>query len=90
MRVSGLADDDVVAQRSGIDQDTVRELLGDHEAYGWVTRVGFADTTGWAMTERGRVEDSRRLDLGCPRAGTDLAQCQRRLTANECQPRLAP
>jgi len=39
----------------------VSELLRDDEACGWVTRVEFAGTTGWALTERGRVEDSRRL-----------------------------
>jgi len=61
VRVTGVADDDVVARRSGIDQDTVSELLRDDEACGWVTRVEFAGTTGWALTERGRVEDSRRL-----------------------------
>lgn len=61
VRVTGFADDDVLAQRSGLDQDTVRELLGDHEAYGWVTRNEFAGTGGWAVTERGKAEDCRRL-----------------------------
>jgi hypothetical protein len=61
LRVTGLADDDVVAERGGVDQDTVRELLLDYQAYGWVTRVEFAGTTGWTLTERGRAEDYRRL-----------------------------
>lgn len=61
VRVIGFADDDVVAGRSGIDQDAVRELLGDYEAYGWATRHEFAGTGGWALTERGKAEDSRRL-----------------------------
>lgn len=61
VRVTGFADDDVVAQRSGIEQGTVRELLRDHEAHGWVTRTEFAGTGGWALTERGKAEDFRRL-----------------------------
>ena len=61
VRVTGLADDDVVARRSGLDRDTVRELVLDYEAYGWLTRVEFAGTSGWTLTERGRVEDCRML-----------------------------
>lgn len=61
LRVTGLADDDVVAQRSGLDRDTVRELLLDFEAYGWVTHVEFAGTSGWTLTALGRVEDERIL-----------------------------
>ncbi|MET0864991.1 MAG: transcriptional regulator, partial [Nakamurella sp.] len=29
--------------------------------YGWVTHAQFADTVGWSLTERGRVEDGKRL-----------------------------
>lgn len=61
VRVIGFADTDIVAQRSGIDQDTVSELLADDEAYGWVTRNEFAGTGGWSITELGKAEDSRRL-----------------------------
>ncbi len=61
VRVTGLADDDVVAQHTGLDRDTVRELLLDYEAYGWMTHVEFAGTSGWTLTERGRDEDCRVL-----------------------------
>ncbi|SCL70413.1 hypothetical protein GA0070608_4328 [Micromonospora peucetia] len=61
VRVTGLADDVAVAHRTGVDQHQVSELLQDNEAYGWVTHVGFAGTSGWTLTERGRAEDARRL-----------------------------
>ena len=38
-----------------------RGALLDYEALGWISRVRFADIDGWALTERGRVEDERRL-----------------------------
>ncbi len=69
LRVTGFADDDVLAERSGIEADAVRELLGDHEAHGWVTRQEFAGTSGWSLTERGRVEDTRRLTNELTAAG---------------------
>lgn len=61
VRVTGFVDDAVLAQRSGVDEQTVLELLGDFEAYGWVTRYEFGGAAGWALTERGKSEDSRRL-----------------------------
>lgn len=61
VRVTGVADDAVIARRTGIDRDTTSELLGDFEAYGWVTHVEFGGASGWTMTERGRDEDSRKL-----------------------------
>jgi len=61
VRVTGFVDDAVVAQRSGVDQHTVSELLRDHEAVGWVTRHEFVGAGGWTMTERGKSEDARRL-----------------------------
>lgn len=61
VRVAGVADDAAVAQRTGIDQHRVSDLLQDDEAVGWVTRVAFAGTSGWTLTERGRSEDARRL-----------------------------
>jgi len=69
VRTTGMADDVAVSRRSGIDQDTVSELLQDYEAYGWVTRVEFAGTGGWTLTDRGRDEDSRRLAEELDRAG---------------------
>lgn len=61
VRVTGFADDAAVSRRTGIDQDTVGELLPDFEAYGWVTHTAFAGTGGWSLTERGRAEDTRQL-----------------------------
>ncbi|MFJ6194929.1 transcriptional regulator [Micromonospora sp. NPDC092111] len=69
VRVTGMADDAAVARRTGVDQDTVSELLKDHEAYGWVTHVEFGGTSGWTLTERGREEDSRRLAEELDQAG---------------------
>ncbi len=37
------------------------QLLGDHEAYGWVTWTEFAGTGGWSLTDRGRAENEGRL-----------------------------
>jgi hypothetical protein len=69
LRVSGMADREAVAQRSGVDQDTVDELLGDYEAYGWATLFEFADTRGWALTDRGKVEDTQRLSAELAASG---------------------
>ncbi|MEQ4305608.1 transcriptional regulator [Plantactinospora sp. B6F1] len=69
VRVTGMADDATVSRRTGLDQETVSELLKDYEAYGWVTHAEFAGTGGWTLTERGRAEDSRRLAEELDRAG---------------------
>ncbi|MFF3335735.1 transcriptional regulator [Streptomyces sp. NPDC002888] len=61
VRVTGVANDAAVSQRTGIAQDTVCELLPDFAAYGWVTHVAFGGTSGWTLTERGRDEDTRKL-----------------------------
>ncbi|MEU4475707.1 transcriptional regulator [Micromonospora sp. NPDC023888] len=61
VRVTGVANDAAVSRRTGIDLDTAAELLGDFEAYGWVTHVEFGGTSGWTLTERGRAQDSRNL-----------------------------
>ena len=61
VRVKGMTDVAVVAQRFGLDRELVHELLLDYEAMGWVTRVRFADVDGWALTARGRAENERRL-----------------------------
>jgi hypothetical protein len=72
-----MADEAALAGRFGLDPDLVRELLLDHEAIGWVTRVSFADLHGWALTERGYAEDKRRLaaelDQTGARAQVDVA-----------------
>lgn len=61
VRVRGTADDDAVAERSGLAVDVAREHLLDLEAFGHVTWAEFAGTGGWSLTERGRAEDERRL-----------------------------
>lgn len=76
VRVTGLASDAAVSRRTGIDLDTASELLGDFEAYGWVTHVEFAGTSGWTLTERGREQDSRKL-------GEELDQTGARSTVEQ-------
>ena len=61
LRVKGMADAAVVAERFDLDPEVVDELLLDYEAFGWTSRVRFADIQGWALTPRGRAEDERRL-----------------------------
>jgi hypothetical protein len=61
VRLKGMADDRQVADRFGLDPAVAEECLLDHEAYGWITRVAFADLAGWTLTERGRTENARQL-----------------------------
>lgn len=61
VRVMGMADDSAIVRRTGLDPPVVAELLLDEEACGFVGRAGFADVSGWALTDSGRREDSRRL-----------------------------
>lgn len=61
VRIQGMADDDAVAVRFGLDEASTRETLLDGEAYGWIRQAAFGDTAGWSMTDRGRAEDDRRL-----------------------------
>jgi hypothetical protein len=56
-----MADEAALAGRFGLDPDLVQELLLDAEAFGWITRVSFADLHGWALTVRGYAENQRRL-----------------------------
>lgn len=70
LRLGGVLDDTAIAARIAADRDVVAELLLDHEAFGWVSRVEFADLSGWALTERGRREDERRLAAELDAAGT--------------------
>lgn len=69
VRIQGMADDDAVAHRFGLDEADTRELLLDDEAYGWVRQAAFAGTAGWSMTDRGRAEDDRRLAEELAEAG---------------------
>lgn len=69
LRLTGVADDVAVARSTALDERVVTELLHDDEAFGWVTRVEFADVRGWMLTERGRAADERQLAEELARAG---------------------
>ena len=69
LRIKGMADEAALAGRFGLDPDLVQELLLDDEAFGWVTRVSFADLHGWALTEGGYAENQRRLGAELDRTG---------------------
>jgi hypothetical protein len=47
----------------------VESLLLDFEASGWVRHTGFAGSSGWSVTDAGRLENERRLRLELDRAG---------------------
>jgi hypothetical protein len=61
VRLRGMADDDEVAARFNLDQAVAAECLLDFQAVGWITRVEFAGTAGWTLTESGRAENERQL-----------------------------
>lgn len=61
VRVLGMASAAAVAARFGLADDEVTEVLLDGEARGWVRRVEFAGSAGWAVTGRGRAENERQL-----------------------------
>ena len=58
------------SQRFALDPELVYELLLDYEAYGWTSRVAFADVKGWALTYGGRAENERRLAAELHQTGT--------------------
>lgn len=60
-RVLGFATAGRVARRYRLDAEEVGELLLDHEARGLVQHSSFAGSSGWSVTDRGRVEDERRM-----------------------------
>jgi hypothetical protein len=61
VRLKGMADDDQVAARFGLDSAAARENLLDFQAVGWVTKVDFAGTGGWTLTGSGQAENEREL-----------------------------
>ena len=69
VRVQGFATPSRVAVRYGLDPGTVAELLLDHEARGWVRHLSFGPSSGWSLTDAGRVENERRLAAELDRAG---------------------
>jgi hypothetical protein len=70
VRVKGMADEVEISQRFALDPELVYELLLDYEAYGWTSRVAFADVKGWALTDGGRAENERRLAAELDQTGT--------------------
>lgn len=56
-----MADDGQVASRFELEPATVRESLLDFEAYGWITKVEFADLKAWTLTASGKAENERQL-----------------------------
>lgn len=69
VRLKGMADDGQVAARFGLDLAATTEQLLDLEAYGRITRVEFADTKGWALTERGKQHGEKLLATQLDGAG---------------------
>jgi hypothetical protein len=73
--VLGFASTRRIATRFGLDAGVVEEHLLDLEASGWVRRSSFAGSTGWSMTDDGRVENERRLAVELA-----LAACRETVT----------
>ncbi|WP_415975608.1 hypothetical protein [Rhodococcus sp. 077-4] len=61
VRILGFADTAVIARRYGVDTRLAGEILLDAQASGWIQRTGFADLSGWSLTELGRTVDERQL-----------------------------
>ena len=70
VRIKGMADEVQISQRFALEPQLVHELLLDYEAYGWTSRVAFADVKGWALTAGGRAENERRLAAELDQTGT--------------------
>jgi hypothetical protein len=68
-RVLGFASSARIAARYGLDAVVVDELLLDYEANGWASHSSFAGASGWSLTDRGRVENERRLRVELDHAG---------------------
>jgi hypothetical protein len=61
VRLKGMAENEAVAGRFGVERDHAAELLLDYQAFGWISWSEFAGTGGWSMTAAGRTENERRL-----------------------------
>lgn len=61
VRLQGVADDEKVARRFGLDQAVTKELLLDYQAFGWITWSEFAGIGGWSLMASGREENERSL-----------------------------
>ncbi len=69
VRVLGFPTTSRIAVRYGLDVDVVRDLLLDFEATGWARQLTFGGSSGWSLTDAGRVENERRLAAELDRAG---------------------
>lgn len=69
VRTLGFATAARIALRYGLDDAAVDESLLDFEAVGWVGRSSFGGSSGWSVTDAGRVENERRLAAELDRAG---------------------
>ncbi len=69
VRLGGMADDHQVARRYGLAPAAASELLLDLQAYGWVSRVDFAGTGGWTLTDTGRRRNEQQLAAELTAAG---------------------
>ena len=69
VRVMGFPTASRVAVRYGLDATMVHESLLDFEAAGWTRLQSFGGSSGWSLTDAGRVENERRLAAELDRAG---------------------
>lgn len=69
-RVLGFASASRVATRWGLPAPVVADLLLDHEARGFVRHTSFGGSSGWALTDSGRIENERRLSAELDETGT--------------------
>ncbi|MFF1816783.1 transcriptional regulator [Kribbella sp. NPDC058245] len=61
VRLLGVGDEQAIADRFALDLASTKELLLDHQAFGWISWSQFADIGGWSLTESGRAENERGL-----------------------------
>jgi len=73
LRLLGWPSPHTIAERTGLDSTLVVELLEDDEARGFARRTSYAGRSGWSLTERGVLEDERRLAEELARTGTRAA-----------------
>ena len=73
VRLKGMADDDEVAARFGLDPALAAELLLDFQAMGWLNRFEFAGTAGWALTDSGRAANEKQLAAELTLSGSTSA-----------------
>ena len=83
VRLKGMADDPEVAERFDLDRAQMAELLLDFQAYGWVSKVDFAGTSGWTLTAAGVEQNQRQL-------AAELVACDAVGVVRDCYRRFLP